>query len=272
MQQLPLPIDEHNRNHSEKKHGACKNHVIPHHGNQPTPDNGSRDKAENGSEIEQGRLRVLLVVRVDICGDFLRAASKVPYAHGRRERVSVQLSERLHLDAARQRRKAVCQQVHILRHKRNAGQEKDFDKHSKLSPVKMTFASHYANDIRHRDADGKRQHRHSILSTLFKRAAGYMNAQQQQIARLRIGEDVIAHKIGVGVHHASRQRQKRRYLNGIRHLQRVFQGNLPADWSRKPWHAHAKKAAQAKAYTANLALLDKNVIAQLPSFIRISQS
>ena len=52
MQKLAFPVDKHDQNHGDKKHGTYKNHVMPHRGNQMTPDNGSRNKAENRSKIE----------------------------------------------------------------------------------------------------------------------------------------------------------------------------------------------------------------------------
>ena len=122
MQELAFTVNKHDQNHGDKEYGAYKNHVMPHRGNQMAPDNGSRNKAENRSKIEQRGFHVLSIMRMDICGNFLRTAPEISDTHGCGKGVPMQFPERLHLNATRQRRKTICHQVHILRHKRHAGQ------------------------------------------------------------------------------------------------------------------------------------------------------
>ena len=154
----------------------------------------------------------------DVIVHVLQRVAQVADAHGRSDAVTVDLAEALNLHTAGKRGEAVGEQVEIAAgDKAHAQQDNGFKEHRHLAPVNHA-AKPLVYQIGKHNAHGKRHHGEEIASRKCPVALRDAHAHEQDVACLRVGENMIAPNVRIDVHKATGERQDNAQLDGLRYL------------------------------------------------------
>ena len=177
-----------------------------------TEDKDGND-ADVGADIPQKRM----VAPLDILVEIFHAVFDVADAHGRGGRHIAEALEGLDLDGAGEGNDAVCSDVVFAERNERIGQEQsDLDQEDALVAVqKAAAAEPVADDAGDEHTGGKAEDGQCIAEYAVGIAVHDIDAEQEKIAGLRIGKDLAASHIGVGVLKAADQREQRGEQKGF---------------------------------------------------------
>jgi len=183
----------------------------------------AQSKEADHAEIRQRLVQHLAVVRVKIGAQRVRAAAHIADAHGAGIRVSAHLAEGLHLHGADEGNERVGRCVEALRQKADEKQQHDLHQNDELAPVDLFHALIApVHTLCHENARHKRQHRHKIARAERPFPFKQVGAEEHDIARLRVGEDLSAAEVGVGVLQAAGKDDEHSRQHRFRHLAVCF--------------------------------------------------
>ena len=186
--------------------------------NAPVAQHGAKHKGKDHAKVQQAVFQKAAPVGDDVIVHVLQRVAQVADTHGRSDAVTVDLAEALNLHAAGKRGEAVGEQVEIAaRDKAHAQQDDGFKEHRYLAPV-----NHAAKPLMHQvgkhNAHGKRHHGEEIASRQRPVALRDAHAHEQDVACLRVGENMVAPNVRIHVHKATGERQDDAQLNRLRYL------------------------------------------------------
>ena len=129
-------------------------------------------------------------------------------AHGRGESASAHLAEGFDLHGADKRDDDVDRGVELLRQHGGHDDERNLDHHDNLTPVDVNvvvLARFVAalDGLGGQHAERERENRQQIGERLAPVALREPCAEQNDIARLRIGENAAAAEVGIGIKKAA---------------------------------------------------------------------
>ena len=175
-------------------------------------------EGEDGAEVEQRALEGARLAAVDEVDELLHGLAGVAHAHRRGDRAAVDLAEALDLDAAGERREGVGEPVVRGGDEGDRGEYADLEHEAELAPVRGEVARVQADHVRHDEAAHVAEERQGVSSGLAPVAVGELDAEEDDVAGLRVGEDAAAEEERVGVHQAAGHGKQRRELYRFRCL------------------------------------------------------
>ena len=186
--------------------------------NTPVAQHGAKHKGKDHAKVQQAVFQKTALVGDDVVVHVLQGITEVADTHGRGDAVSMNLAEAFDLHTAGKRSKAVGEQVEIATgNKTHAQQDDGFKEHRHLAPVDHA-AKTLVYQVGKHNAHGKRHHGEEIASRQRPIALRDAYTHQQDVARLRIGENMVAPNVRIHIHKATGERQDDAQLNGFRYL------------------------------------------------------
>ena len=166
----------------------------------------------------------------------VHTAAQVADAHGAGKGIAVDLSKGLHLHGAGEGDDGVGQHIQGRGHQAHGEQGHDLLQQDKLSPVDARpLLKAVAHTLGGSDTQGEEDQRHQIMGHFGPVPGEQILAEQDDVARLGVGEHLAPGDIGVGVLQSAGQGQKRRRQQGLGHLPAMLvmthKNDLP-DFSR----------------------------------------
>ena len=186
--------------------------------NTPVAQHGAKHKGKDHAKVQQAVFQKAAPVGDDVIVHVLQRVAQVADAHGRSDAVTVDLAEALDLHAAGKRGKAVGEQVvTVTGDKAHAQQDDGFKEHRHLTPVDHA-AKPLVHQVGKHNAHGKRHHGEEIASRQHPIALRNAHAHKQDVARLRVGENMVAPNVRIHIHKATGERQDNAQFDGLRYL------------------------------------------------------
>ena len=186
--------------------------------NTPVAQHGAKHKGKDHAKVQHAVFQKAALVGDDVVVHVLQRIAQVTDAHGRGDAVTMYLAEALDLHAAGKRGEAVGEQVVTATgDKAHAQQDDGFKEHRHLTPVDHT-AKPLVYQVGKHNAHSKRHHREEVAPRKCPIALRDAYAHQQDIARLRVGENMVAPNVRINVHKATGERQDDAQLNRLRYL------------------------------------------------------
>ena len=176
-------------------------------------------KEQDDAEIAQHPIFRVRFVRFAPNAERLDTAAQVANAHRAGKRIAVHLAERLHLHRAGERHDGVRQQIAAFGQEADNQQQEHFSQHDQLPPVQALHgAEALAHSLRHQHTEGKRAQRDEVVQYHPPLPVHNMRAEQDDVARLRVGEHFAAKQVGIRILQAAGQGQKDGCQERFRHL------------------------------------------------------
>ena len=186
--------------------------------NTPVAQHGAKHKGKDHAKVQQAVFQKAAPVGDDVIVHVLQRVAQVADAHGRSDAVTVDLAEALDLHTAGKRGEAVGEQVVTATgDKAHAHQDDGFKEHRHLAPVDHA-AKPLVYQIGKHNTHGKRHHREEVAPRKCPVALRDAHAHEQDVARLCVGENMVAPNVRIHVHKATGERQDDAQLNRLRYL------------------------------------------------------
>ena len=186
--------------------------------NTPVAQHGAKHKGKDHAKVQQAVFQKAAPVGDDVIVHVLQRVAQVADAHGRGDAVTVDLAEALDLHTAGKRSEAVGEQVEIATgNKTHAQQDDGFKEHRHLTPVDHA-AKTLVYQVGKHNAHSKRNHREEVTPRKCPIALRDTHAHQQDVARLSVGENMVAPNVRIHIHKATGERQDDAQLNRLRYL------------------------------------------------------
>lgn len=177
-----------------------------------------REQADH-AEIRQRLVQDRDIARVEIRAQRLGAAAHVADAHGACVGVAAHLSEGLHLHGAHKGNDGVGESINRLRQKADGEKQDYLGQNYELPPVYTLHVFIMPVDaLGNENTEHKGQHRNKISSAVRPFSVEEICAQQDDVARLRVCENLTAAKIGVRILQTAGQDYKHGREHGFGHL------------------------------------------------------
>ena len=155
---------------------------------------------EDDAEIRPRGFERSAVMRMEVFAQRLGRAAEIADAHGAGVGVAPHLAEGLHLHGADERNERVGSRVALLRQKADEEQQHDLRQKNELPPVyPLHVLEMPMNTLSHENTQHEREHRHKIAPAVRPVTIEKIGAEEHDVARLRVGEDLAAAKVGVGI-------------------------------------------------------------------------
>lgn len=216
--QVALAVDEHDGKRDKQQHARHDDGVQAYALNTPVAQHGAKHKGKDHAKIQQAVFQKAAPVSDDVIVHVLQRVAQVADAHGRSDAVTVDLAEALDLHAAGKRGEAVGEQVVTATgDKAHAQQDDGFKEHRHLTPVDHA-AKPLVYQIGKHNTHGKRHHREEVAPRKCPVALRDAHAHEQDVACLRVGENMVAPNVRIHVHKATGERQDDAQLNRLRYL------------------------------------------------------
>lgn len=133
----------------------------------------------------------------------------------------VYFAEALHLDAAGKGSECVGRKIKGGGEKADSGQDDGFQQYSALAPVQEAgFPDMY--DFSEKDSERKGQDGKEVVECRTEIPLRQVYAEKKHISGLRVGEDLSALKIGIGVHESAGYSQQDSQSYGFGYLKVFF--------------------------------------------------
>ena len=158
-------------------------------------------------------------MRMEVFAQRLGRAAEIADAHRAGIGVAVDLVERVHLHGADEGDQGVGQRVDAVRQEADDEKKRDLLDQDQLPPVQLPeIAEAHVDELRRHRAEHEGQERDRIPEAHGPVAPQQRRAQKHDVARLRVGKDLPAADIGIGVLKAARERDEHGRLERVGHL------------------------------------------------------
>lgn len=149
-------------------------------------------------------------------------AAQVSDAHGGCHGISLDLPEAVYLHGAGEGNQGIGKDIEGLRDQSYCEEDHAFDSQDDLTPVDPSVGlAQMADPLGQEDPRPKSGNGDEIAQGILKTSLRGIDAHENEIAGLGIGENAAPAYVGVGVLKAACQRQKDTHSHGIRHLSAI---------------------------------------------------
>lgn len=181
---------------------------------------GAAKKTEHNPKGMMKAIFSVGVMRLAPCQPPLYRGAQISGAHRRSKGMAMNFSKALHLQGTQQRNSRIYQGILLPLPKLYAKNEnQDFEEKDPLTPMQSTIELLlFTNKLNAANSDDKGENGEEIMNDSGEITLCQRDAEQHNIARLRISKDMSVHQIGESIQKAADTGQQRAYAEGFRHL------------------------------------------------------